>query len=115
MKCSYVLAVILIIAGCQNNVSTPMTSGEKDFWYEAGYQDAVSGMVVKDNSVLEEWFGNPQVDRESYLRGYGAGQANFCRIDNMRAWGKSGKSFPASCDGVAEAESLKNQWQQSVE
>lgn len=115
MKYSYVLAVILAIAGCQSHVSAPITREGKNFWYEAGYQDALSGMVVKDNHVLEEWFGTPQVDRESYLRGYGAGQASFCRTDNVQAWGKAGKNFPASCDGVADADSLKDQWQQSFD
>ncbi|EHD20453.1 MULTISPECIES: DUF2799 domain-containing protein [Brenneria] len=114
MKYSYCLAVILFIAGCQHNASAPTADNQNTFWYEAGYQDAISGLVVKDNSVLEEWFGNPQIDREAYLRGYGAGQADFCRIDNMPAWGKSGKNFPASCDGVADAEQLRVQWQRSM-
>ncbi|MBJ7224013.1 MULTISPECIES: DUF2799 domain-containing protein [unclassified Brenneria] len=115
MKYSYFLAVILFTAGCQTDVSAPSSGGEKTFWYDTGYQDAASGMVVKDNSALEEWFGNPQVDRDAYLRGYNAGQADFCHAANMREWGKSGKSFPASCDGTANAEQLRTEWQQHIE
>nr|UKE84703.1 DUF2799 domain-containing protein [Pectobacterium sp. PL152] len=77
MKYSYVLAVILLMTACQSNVPSLPTKSESGFWYEAGYQDAISGMVVKDNSTLQEWFGNPQIDRETYLRGYQAGQSAF--------------------------------------
>lgn len=114
MKYSYALAVILFTTGCQHHASAPTDNGEKNFWYDAGYQDAISGMVVKDNSSLEEWFGNPQVDRESYLFGYSAGQLAFCQADNILAWGKAGKNFPASCDGVANAEQLRTLWQQRM-
>ncbi|CPR17638.1 DUF2799 domain-containing protein [Brenneria goodwinii] len=114
MKYSYILAVILFITGCQNNASAPTVNAEKNFWYDAGYKDAVSGMVVKDNSTLAEWFGDPQVDRESYLFGYNAGQAAFCQTENMHEWGKAGKNFPASCDGVANAEQLRALWQQGI-
>ncbi|QTF07401.1 DUF2799 domain-containing protein [Brenneria izadpanahii] len=114
MKYSYFLAVILFLTGCQNNASAPTANEEKNFWYDAGYKDAVSGMVVKDDSALAEWFGTPQIDRESYLFGYSAGQSAFCQPGNMLEWGKAGKNFPASCDGVANAEQLRALWQQSI-
>ncbi|MEC5345054.1 DUF2799 domain-containing protein [Brenneria populi] len=114
MKYSYALAVILLLTGCRHHLSAPTDGGEKNVWYHAGYQDAISGMVVKDNSALEEWFGDPQVDRESYLFGYGAGQTALCQPDNILAWSKAGKNFPASCDGVANAEQLRTLWQRSI-
>ncbi|MCG8710917.1 DUF2799 domain-containing protein [Brenneria sp. 4F2] len=114
MKCSYILAVILLITGCQQDTSAPAAHGDNNVWYEVGYQDAISGTVVKDNSSLEEWFGHLPVDREAYLSGYSAGQSAFCRADNILAWGKTDKNFPASCDGVADAEQLRALWQQSV-
>ena len=114
MKYSYVLAVILLMTACQNNIPSLPAKSESGFWYETGYQDAISGMVVKDDSTLQEWFGNPQIDRETYLRGYQAGQSAFCGTDNMEEWGKAGKNFPASCDGVENAETLRTRWQQSL-
>lgn len=114
MKYSYFLAVILFIAGCQSHLPSSVPGGETDFWYDAGYKDAVSGVVVKDNDTLQEWFGNPEVDRDAYLRGYNAGQTAFCHPANMIEWGESGKNFPASCDGVSDAEQLRTQWQQSL-
>ncbi|MEH2922822.1 uncharacterized protein DUF2799 [Samsonia erythrinae] len=112
MKYSYILAVILLMSACHNTPSQH-TANDPGFWYEAGYQDAISGMVVKDDSTLQEWFGNPQVERDTYLRGYQAGQSTLCREDNIREWGRAGKHFPASCDAVEEAETLRTQWQQS--
>ncbi|WP_113628065.1 DUF2799 domain-containing protein [Pectobacterium peruviense] len=114
MKYSYVLAVILSMTACQSNTPSLPAKSESGFWYEAGYQDATSGMVVKDDGTLQEWFGNPQVDRDTYLRGYQAGQLAFCRADNMEEWGKAGKNFPASCDGVEAAETLRTHWQQNL-
>ncbi|MCV9880491.1 DUF2799 domain-containing protein [Brenneria izbisi] len=113
MKYSYFLAVILFMAGCQSPLPS-LSRGEASFWYDVGYKDAISGRVVKDNDTLQEWFGNPEIDRDAYLRGYSAGQTVFCRPANMTAWGKSGKNFPASCDGVTNAEQLRKQWQQNM-
>ncbi|BES85853.1 DUF2799 domain-containing protein [Pectobacterium araliae] len=112
MKYSYVLAVILLMTACQSNIPSLPAKSESGFWYEAGYQDAISGVVVKDDSTLQEWFGDPQIDRETYLHGYQAGQSAFCRADAMEEWGKAGKNFPASCDGVESAETLRARWQQ---
>lgn len=114
MKYSYFLAVIIFITGCQSHLPPQPAKGEISFWYDTGYQDAMSGKVVKDNAPLQEWFGNPEIDRETYLHGYSAGQANLCHSANMKEWGQSGKNFPASCDGVVDAEHLRAQWQQNL-
>ncbi|MFC3394660.1 DUF2799 domain-containing protein [Brenneria rubrifaciens] len=115
MKYSYFLAVILFMVGCQSNRPSLPPREETVFWYHAGYNDAVSGMVVKDNGTLQEWFGNPEVDRDAYLRGYSVGQTALCHTENMIKWGRAGKNFPASCDGAADAEQLRTQWRQSME
>lgn len=71
-----VLAGLLLLAGCQPPPSTSPTKNGHSFWYEAGYSDASSGLIVKDNETLSEWFGNPDVDRHAYLDGYQAGQTS---------------------------------------
>ncbi|WP_282449760.1 DUF2799 domain-containing protein [Brenneria salicis] len=112
MKYSYFLAVILFMAGCQSHPPS-LSRGETSFLYDAGYKDAISGKVVKDNNTLQEWFGNPEIDRDAYLRGYNAGQTVFCHPANMTAWGKSGKNFPAlrwrhGCRAVTQAMAAKH-------
>ncbi len=94
MKYSYVLAVVLLMTACQSNVPSLTAKSESGFWYETGYQDAISGMVVKDDSTLQEWFGNPQVDRETYLRGYQADSRLFAVQITWKNGEKLGKTFP---------------------
>ncbi|WP_227983214.1 DUF2799 domain-containing protein [Dickeya poaceiphila] len=49
------------------------------------------------------------------LDGYRAGQIEWCHYDNIEAWGRTGKPFPPSCDGVNDAETLKNVWQRAAD
>ncbi|XWR53071.1 DUF2799 domain-containing protein [Dickeya zeae] len=115
MRNGMVLAVLLLLAGCQPPPSTSPTKNGHGFWYEAGYSDASSGLIVKDNETLSEWFGNPDVDRHAYLDGYQAGQNTWCNTSNVEAWGRAGKPFPASCDGANDAETLKKVWQHAAD
>ncbi|AIR70997.1 DUF2799 domain-containing protein [Dickeya fangzhongdai] len=115
MRNGIVLIGLLLLAGCQSIPSVSPTKGESDFWYDAGYKDATSGIVVRDNETLSEWFGNPDVDRHAYLNGYRAGQTEWCHPDNVAVWGRAGKPFPAGCDGVNDAEKLKKVWQHAVD
>ncbi|MBT9431623.1 DUF2799 domain-containing protein [Candidatus Sodalis endolongispinus] len=89
-------------------------SGESA-WHQAGYRDAMAGKAVRDNDTLTEWYGTPHVDREDYLSGYTAVQADLCRAATLRAWGEKGRNFPASCDGIANAEQLRQQWQTGMD
>ncbi len=104
-----------ILAGCSTppHLSAEAPAGSQ--WFQAGYQDASTGKIVKDNNTLAEWYGNPQINREEYLQGYSAGQKALCQPAALLAWGKQGKNFPASCDGVDNAERLRDQWQQKVD
>ncbi|MCA7013117.1 DUF2799 domain-containing protein [Dickeya dadantii] len=115
MRNGIVLIGLLLLSGCQSIPSVSPTKGESSFWYDAGYKDATNGMVVRDNETLSEWSGNPEVDRHTYLTGYRAGQKEWCHPDNVAAWGRAGKSFPAGCDGVNDAEKLKKVWQYTTD
>lgn len=114
MKYGYVLCVVLLLASCQTS-QTPQPQKSQSLWYNMGLSDATAGMVVKDDDALVEWSGNPDVDRSHYLQGYRDGQATLCHADRMREWGKSAKDFPASCDGVDNAEQLRQAWQTGID
>ncbi|WP_227983225.1 hypothetical protein [Dickeya poaceiphila] len=66
MRNGIVLMGLLLLTGCQPVSLTTATKNEQNFWYEAGYKDATSGLIVKDNETLSEWFGNLDVDRHAY-------------------------------------------------
>lgn len=107
--------ILLAITGCSSSPPGPAGVGSASLWQQAGERDALEGKVVKDNEMLAEWYGNPQVDRDDYLKGYTRGQIQLCRPATMRAWGVQAKPYPASCDGVADAEQLRSQWQQGID
>ncbi|MEI7347757.1 DUF2799 domain-containing protein [Dickeya chrysanthemi] len=115
MKHGIVLIGLLLLTACQSVPSISPTSSGQNFWYDAGYKDAANGLIVKDNETLSEWFGSPDVDRHAYLDGYRAGQTAWCHPDNVEAWGRAGKPFPASCDSAGDADGLKKVWQHAAD
>ena len=114
-KIGALCGLLLLIAGCSSSNAPPAAGPAMSQWYRVGYRDALGGKVVRDNNTLAEWFGNPQVDRDQYLKGYAAGQAEFCQPATVRSWGEQRRNFPASCDGVPDAEQLKQQWQTGID
>ncbi|OIV47929.1 hypothetical protein BK025_00445 [Sodalis sp. TME1] len=106
---------LLLLVGCSGDDLAAGAPSRDSPWHQAGYRDAVAGKAVRDNDTLTEWYGTPQVDREDYLSGYSAGQAELCRSATLRAWGEKGRNFPASCDGIANAEQLRQQWQTGMD
>ena len=109
------VAVVMVLAGCSHSPLAPSGAEPLSSWYDAGVLDARHGRVVKDNDTLAEWYGNPQVDREDYLRGYLAGQKKFCQPERVRQAGLAGERFPASCDGVPRAVQLRDSWQSGAD
>ena len=114
MRYGYVLCIVLMLASCQSGSPPPLEQSHS-IWYSMGLNDALAGSVVKDNETLVEWSGNPDVDRSQYLQGYRDGQIALCRETRLMEWGNAGKDFPASCDGVKNAEQLRAAWQKGGE
>ncbi|TKI08902.1 DUF2799 domain-containing protein [Martelella alba] len=115
-KIAVLCGLLFLLGGCGS--SDPLPSGgtrAASPWYQAGYRDALAGKAVRDNDTLAEWYGNPQVDRDQYLKGYDAGQMDFCRPQTLKRWGEQHRNFPASCDGVPDAEHLKRAWQDGID
>lgn len=111
-RCSLLLAIALL-AGC--STTAPDQSIDASGWLRAGYDDAYSGKLVRDNATLAEWFGEPEVERASYLEGYRAGQKVLCQPSTLNKLGRRGEDYPVSCDTVAEADALRQQWQSGID
>ncbi|CZY78341.1 MULTISPECIES: DUF2799 domain-containing protein [Enterobacter cloacae complex] len=105
----------LILSGCQINPYTFQPNWTRPDWFTAGKEDAMNGVLVKDNQALADSFNDPQVDRAEYLRGYADGQKKICEEGFIHAWGLAGKSFPASCDATENAVKLHESWQQGLD
>ncbi|SLM62016.1 MULTISPECIES: DUF2799 domain-containing protein [Dickeya] len=114
-KVMVLTALILSLTGCQTAPDITCNNDGNRFWYEAGYNDATSGAIVKDNETLSEWSGRPEIDRHAYLAGYRAGQMELCHTDTLANWGSSGKPFPSGCDSVQDTEKLRKIWQSAID
>ncbi|MEA9392725.1 DUF2799 domain-containing protein [Acerihabitans sp. TG2] len=114
MKRCVLIGLFLLVA-CSSPPPRVTAVQAPSQWYQMGYSDALAGKVVSDNTELAEEYGNPQIDRDNYLKGYVAGQGELCQVETIRAWAARGLAFPASCDGVAQAEQLKQQWQRAAD
>jgi hypothetical protein len=105
----------LFLTGCQINPYTFQPDWTSPSWFDAGKEDAMNGLPVKDNQTLADSFNDTHVDRSEYLRGYADGQKRVCEEGFIHAWGLAGKSFPASCDTVENATKLRASWQKGMD
>jgi hypothetical protein len=115
MRSIALMLLSLFLSGCQINPYTFQPDWTSPSWFDAGKEDAMNGLPVKDNQTLADSFNDPQVDRSEYLRGYADGQKKVCEEGFIYAWGVAGKSFPASCDTVENAAKLHESWQQGMD
>ena len=70
MRSIALVLLSLILSGCQINPYTFHPDWTSPSWFDAGKEDAMNGLPVKDNQTLADNFNDPQVDRSEYLRGY---------------------------------------------
>ena len=105
----------LFLTGYQINPYTFQPDWTSPSWFDAGKEDAMNGLPVKDNQTLADSFNDTHVDRSEYLRGYADGQKRVCEEGFIHAWGLAGKSFPASCDTVENATKLRASWQKGMD
>jgi hypothetical protein len=115
MRSIALVLLSLLLSGCQINPYTFQPDWTSPSWFDAGKEDAMNGLPVKDNQTLADSFNDPHVDRSEYLRGYVDGQKKVCEEGFIHAWGLAGKSFPASCDTVENAAKLHTAWQQGMD
>ncbi|MCL7703758.1 DUF2799 domain-containing protein [Enterobacter kobei] len=115
MRSIALVLLLLFLSGCQINPYTFQPHWTSPDWFSAGKEDAMNGLVVKDNQTLADSFNDPDVDRSEYLRGYADGQKKVCEEGFIHAWGLAGKSYPASCDSVENAVKLRASWQKGMD
>ncbi len=58
----------LFLTGCQINPYTFQPDWTSPSWFDAGKEDAMNGLPVKDNQTLADSFNDTHVDRSEYLR-----------------------------------------------
>ncbi|EHN8791811.1 DUF2799 domain-containing protein [Enterobacter kobei] len=115
MRSIALVLLLLFLSGCQINPYTFQPHWTSPDWFSAGKEDAMNGLVVKDNQTLADSFNDPDVDRSEYLRGYADGQKKVCEEGIIHAWGLAGKSYPASCDSVENAVKIRASWQKGMD
>ncbi|MBW9442028.1 hypothetical protein FHC21_21495 [Enterobacter roggenkampii] len=76
----------LFLTGCQINPYTFQPDWTSPSWFDAGKEDAMNGLPVKDNQTLADSFNDTHVDRSEYLRGYGRCE----QVPDMRSSYSSG-------------------------
>ena len=108
-------AIILFLSGCQIDPYTFAPNLTTTDWYDAGIEDAIAGVAVRDNERLADAFNDSGINRTQYLQGYSEGQRKTCQHDFVYARGLSGKAFPASCDTVENATQLHDAWQKGAD
>ena len=109
------LLFVLLLAGCQVDPYTHAPTPGATDWYQAGFEDAMSGAKIKSDETLSANFNDVKVNRPDYLKGYANGQQKICQRELLYAWGLAGKIFPAGCDSVADATALRQQWQKGMD
>lgn len=115
MKRHLWIALAMLLNGCQVDPYTHVPNWSSTDWYHAGVEDAMSGSALKDNTALAQTWNDPEVNRAQYLKGYAEGQQKTCEPGFAYAMGVAGKSFPASCDTVANASQLHAAWQKGAD
>ncbi|AKJ42959.1 DUF2799 domain-containing protein [Pragia fontium] len=118
MKDIIALILTLTLTGCSSEGTMPgdlETHAPTSKWFDIGYQEAASGNDIKEDTVLSEWYGEEDINRQAYLQGYAKGQTVLCKSENIIELAKAGKEYPASCNSVSNAEQLKQGWRQLVE
>lgn len=115
-------ATILLLAGlltcCAGSPSenfsagSPETSAHASTWFDIGYKEAIEGNLVKENASLSEWYGETEINRTAFLEGYAKGQTELCQDGKIATLARKKNPFPASCDSVNSAVSLKQIWLQ---
>lgn len=66
MRSIALVLLSLILSGCQINPYTFHPDWTSPSWFDAGKEDAMNGLPVKDNQTLADNFNDPQVDRSEH-------------------------------------------------
>jgi hypothetical protein len=107
------LIPLLFLSACYVDPYTHAPTPEPTDWYQAGWDDAMSGQPVRSNLVIAYLHNDEKVDREEWLKGYAVGQQRICDPKFLTILGESGKSFPASCESLPDVAQRRAQWEKA--
>ncbi len=107
------LIPFLFLSACYVDPYTHAPTPEPTDWYQAGWDDAMSGQPVRSNLVIAYLHNDEKVDREEWLKGYAVGQQRICDPKFLTILGESGKSFPASCESLPDVAQRRAQWEKA--
>ena len=109
MRC-IALIPVLFLSACYVDPYTHAPTPAPTDWYQAGWDDAMSGQPIRSNLVIAHMHNDDKVDRQEWLKGYAEGQQRICNPKFLVIQGQSGKSFPASCETLPDVVELRAQW-----
>ncbi|RPH24179.1 DUF2799 domain-containing protein [Buttiauxella warmboldiae] len=105
------LLPLLLLCACYVDPYTHAPAAAPTDWYQAGWNDAMSGHPIRSNLVIAHMHNDENVDREEWLKGYAEGQQRICDPQLLLLLGQSGKSFPASCETLPDVSKRRTQWE----
>lgn len=107
--------IVLLLNGCHINPYTFAPNLTTTDWYDAGMEDAIAGLAVRDEESLADTFSDSENKRREYRLGYLEGQRKTCQHDFIYAKGVSGQSYPGSCESVENAAQLHAAWKKGAD
>ena len=105
------LIPILFLSACYVDPYTHAPTPEPTDWYQAGWDDAMSGQPIRSNLVISHMHNDENVVRQEWLKGYSEGQQRICDPKFLLILGQSGKSFPGSCESLPDVAERRAQWE----
>ncbi|WP_282177961.1 DUF2799 domain-containing protein [Vibrio nereis] len=105
MKKLWVSLLALSLAAC---VATTEQLAEQGDWYQIGYQDGLSGHTQRSFNNLASLGSANQAE---YEQGYLVGVEEYCNADFAYQMGLSGQYYEGVCEGTAQAQKFRMEWQ----
>ena len=104
---------VILLTACYVDPYTHAPTPAPTDWYQAGWDDAMSGQPIRSNLVIAHLHNDENVDREEWLKGYAEGQQRICDPKFLEILGESGKSFPSSCETLPDVAERQAQWEKA--
>lgn len=109
IKLLFISWVLLTLAGCSGTDLSASAPPRDSKWHQAGYRDAMAGKAVRDNDTLTEWYAPLRSIEKTIYRATRRDRPTSVARRLCVRGGEKGRNFPASCDGIADAEQLRQQ------
>ncbi|MGD8112022.1 DUF2799 domain-containing protein [Vibrio sp. TRT 21S02] len=98
-------SLVLLLSAC---ASSPEQLAKEGDWFQIGYQDAVSGHTERSYKELMDLGA---VKQDDYEQGYSEGLTEYCNPNFAYQIGLSGQYYEGICEGTAQAQKFRMEWQ----